>query len=98
MHEHDSLHEHSISLQQASLEQSYKESGVHQLYSGLIQNDLETTRQRTFDQLEAQKWNMSISSNNLDELKNDNRILKRNIKYCKVLIAKQEEKLQQKIK
>ena len=41
---------------------------------------------------------MSLSSNNLDELKNVNRILKRNIKWCKVLIAKQEEVLQKKIK
>ena len=40
----------------------------------------------------------SVSTNNLEELKNINRILKRNIKWCKVLMKKQEEKLQRKIK
>ena len=40
----ESMFEQSISLQQATLEQSHKESNVHQLYKGLISSDLENTR------------------------------------------------------
>ena len=39
-----------------------------------------------------------MNTNNLDEARNLNRILKRNIKWCKVLLKKKEEKLHQKIK
>jgi len=39
-----------------------------------------------------------VNSNNLDDARNLNRILKRNIKWCKVLLKQKEEKLHQKIK
>ena len=45
-----------------------------------------------------QKFIQSVNTNNLEEARNLNRILKRNIKWCKVLLKKKEEELQQKIK
>ena len=40
----ESMFEQSVTIQQASIEKDQKETNVHQLYTGLIQNDLENTR------------------------------------------------------
>ena len=69
-----------------TIESTQKTEQVHNLYAKLIQNDLQTSKIKTKVQLDLEKLNMEHAKVGIDELKEENKILIRNVKRTKQVL------------
>ena len=60
---------------------------VHNLYTKLIQKDLENSKQKTEAQLSIEKLNVETAQIGIEELLEENKVLKRNIQRAKQVLA-----------
>ena len=66
---------------------------MHSLYKKLITGDLETSKQKTEVQLSVERWNVEQAYIGVEELQEENKILKRNIKRAKEFLEEKREKV-----
>ena len=59
---------------------------MHNLYNKLIAGDLESSRKKTQIQLEVERQNVEYSNQGVEELREDNKMLKKNIKRTKEVL------------
>ena len=59
---------------------------MHNLYNKLIAGDLESSRKKTQIQLEVERQNVEYATQGVEELQEDNKMLKKNIKRTKEVL------------
>ncbi len=69
-----------------TIESTQKTEQVHNLYAKLIQNDLQTSKNKTKVALDLEKLNMEQAKIGVDELREENKTLKRNVKRTKEVL------------
>ena len=69
---------------------------VHNLYTKLIQKDLENSKQKTEAQLSIEKLNVETAQIGIEELLEENKVLKRNIQRAKQVLAEKQDQIKKK--